>query len=291
MRAPLYSGVSARFFRFALSPRFSRPAASLGALDPCDPHVLAVALLHRWGLRRAAPAGAPPPLLEKSELMREMALLWGGGTRHLPASSRAFIPLFPALFAHSGGSGDKHNSPGGVRLTAAAAARLRTAGAPGGPRVEALLAAGCWPPRAVALLRATPLEWLPPPVRGAPDPAAFGPLVERTLARAGGELPMGVLLRAVQEAALEAGLPLPVLSHAAHQFVFSPHPAYARLRPLHRSEPGGRDGGQVTRFLVALTKGPSLDEDVEELRALAEAVRGREAAEAAARGGGLVTPT
>jgi hypothetical protein len=204
-----------------------------------------VALLHRSG------GGLT------SALLRDLSACWGGPPAALPTTS-SFLSSFPALFdcAPAGKS---------VRLSAPACARLR-AGTAGGPRVEALLAAGDWPPRAAALLRATPLEWLPA-ATAAPDPAALGPIFEQLLA--GGPLPVNTLFRLCQARALEAGLPLPV-QRDCKWLLWSGHPAYARLRPVLAPGSG--------TFSVALSAGSVLEEDIAELRALAAAINAQQPA-------------
>ena len=259
-RLPYWSKIYTRLFRcVAGGPRLlcraaggPRSFSSQPPLAPSDPHVLTTALLFH---------AASPDAHPVSELMRDLAVLWGDDDPRSRPASPSFLAQFPALFTVAGGKAAC------VGFTPAAAAHLR-ASPLGGARVEALLAAGCWPPRAAHLLRATPLQWLPARTF-TPDDALFGPLLEELLRDAGGALPVAQLLRRVQAVALERGLPLP--QNRGGWFLFSPHPAYARLRPLWKVH-----GDPRAELTVALSKGSALEEDICALRALAEEVRRKE---------------
>ena len=263
---------------------------------PCDPLPLTVALLYRaWLQHQRRPVSPHAGALSTPALMAELYALWGGDPRARPASA-SFLRGYPALFSVAEASrAAASSSPTPAPVTPPLAALVPRALAlacscpPGGQRTEDLLKQGCWPPRAVALLRATPLAWLPT-ITNAPNPSVWGPILASLLeARGAGDarrLPVAELLAAAQEVAVERCLPLPPWS--LQWFLLSPAPEFARLRPVWGSGGGGGRGGgrgegkgKKTAVAVELAAGSVLEEDIAALSALAAGVRAREGGGAA----------
>ena len=269
---------------FALIGRPRRDSASTWVDDVSNPLPLTVALL--LARHRASPGAGVTPL----DLLRDLGALWPGDGRDKPGTI-AFLRSFPALFTttyeHRPGSRGLH--PHLIRLSPAALALATAAAGSPPPPACRYSSSPALSPEARALLQATPLHWLPVLT---PSPCAdtWGPLLEGLLAAEGhpptGRMALPALLPRIQALALAQGLAMP--PNSAHWFALSPHPRYARIRPLWDEQLGLQAEQQqqqaagrlrANRGLVAVELAPlgctALQEDLQALAELAEQARAR----------------
>ena len=274
---------NARGGLFALLGRPRRDTSTTWVDEVSNPLPLTVALL--YARHRASGGGGLTP----AELLRDLGALWQGDARDLPPSI-SYLRAFPALFVTE--YGVRPNSrpvglhPQCIRLSPKA---LALAGA--GVSAAGSAASSPAPPQppspaaARALLAATPLHWLPA-LTSTPCPLTWGPAIEGLLEEQGQgpsrRLPLHALLASIQALALERGLPLPPSS--AHWFVLSPHPSYARLRPLwgEQVQPPAdltapRANSGVAAVELVAQGSTALQEDLEALAVLAQQCRARRA--------------
>ena len=175
------------------------PPPAAGAAPPIsssDQLVLAAALLREHG-------GSLEPSVHKSR-RRDV---WQGATPGAPMPSGiTFVRQFPAVFSVEWG----------VRRLAGDAVTEFERYA-----------------KKIRLNADAPVQLLERATAASADPAVYGPLIERELARAGGYLPLRALTVRLQLAALAAGVRLPPAG--VNWFILHPSPHYARLRPLWSS--------------------------------------------------------